>query len=787
MWLGVHRSEIERWQILDGDMTGRFAYFRCDFTIPEMLSSELSEGSIRAPISVTANSRYRLWINAEPVLSGPAKGDVQRHFYEDIDISSHLKVGKNILAVQVLYNDPESAKDQLQERSAIFGVLTPRGGHRLAVEGSVIRGTDNTVITPLTTGSATWQVWLDGSHYLKSTEITVNLGAVCEDIDLRKLPADWKSSDNLCDSWAKPEIVEPVVKNDFMQTVGLIERFQIRRREIPLMYERRGAFARELTGSELLSNGKLEIAAGQTREFLLDSEVIINAYPRFLFQGGAGAVCEFTYLEKFTNSSRKIRRDDWQQSDADGISDKLILNGSSICYEPFWYRTFRYLKISIKAADEPVIMLKPDYRQTGYPLQAESWVASSAPWVNEVWEICVRTLENCMMETYMDCPYYEQMQFPMDTRLQILFNYVVSQDIDLVRKALQDYHYAMLPIGLIPGKYPSSYCQIISTFSLHYIFMLAEYYRQTGDKKLIREYRTDVDIILAYYERRIGEDGLLGRLGYWEFVDWQEAWKETAGMPTALQFGPSTIINLMYGYALLSAAEIYEATDRPETAAEYRSRQKQIAEKIQKSCWDQEAGLYREGPELRQFSQHAQSWAVLNGLTDRSESKELMKRAMFGGEPAPGCEPIIPCSFSTAYEFYRAMEIAGIYEDTESNMMRWAALPAQGCTTCPEEPENGRSECHAWSALPLYEMIRVMAGIRNTTIGWQTITVKPHLEYLPDLRGEAVTPHGKIKFNYTRNQNDWQYVIELPENISGQFIYPDGRVCKLEPGCVNRM
>jgi hypothetical protein len=120
-------------------------------------------------------------------------------------------------------------------------------------------------------------------------------------------------------------------------------------------------------------------------------------------------------------------------------------------------------------------------------------------------------------------------------------------------------------------------------------------------------------------------------------------------------------------------------------------------------------------------------------------------------------------------------------------MMRWAALPAQGCTTCPEEPENGRSECHAWSALPLYEMIRVMAGIRNTTIGWQTITVKPHLEYLPDLRGEAVTPHGKIKFNYTRNQNDWQYVIELPENISGQFIYPDGRVCKLEAGCVNRM
>jgi hypothetical protein len=105
---------------------------------------------------------------------------------------------------------------------------------------------------------------------------------------------------------------------------------------------------------------------------------LLLSYPRFLFQGCAGAVCEFTYLEKFTNSNRKIRRDDWQQSDAVGINDKLILDGSSICYEPFWYRTFRYLKISIKAADEPVIILKPDYRQTGYPLLAESWVASQA-------------------------------------------------------------------------------------------------------------------------------------------------------------------------------------------------------------------------------------------------------------------------------------------------------------------------------------------------------------------------------------------------------------------------
>ncbi|MGC6176884.1 hypothetical protein [Lacrimispora sp. 38-1] len=82
--------------------------------------------------------------------------------------------------------------------------------------------------------------------------------------------------------------------------------------------------------------------------------------------------------------------------------------------------------------------------------------------------------------------------------------------------------------------------------------------------------------------------------------------------------------------------------------------------------------MYREGPDFLQFSQHA---------------------------PFSGCEPVIRVSFSTAYEFFRAMEIAGMYQETEESLMRWANLIELDCTCCLEEPENGRSECHAWSAL----------------------------------------------------------------------------------------
>ena len=76
----------------------------------------------------------------------------------------------------------------------------------------------------------------------------------------------------------------------------------------------------------------------------------------------------------------------------------------------------------------------------------------------------------------------------------------------------------------------------------------------------------------------------------------------------------------MYGKALLDGAEIYENTGRPGTAEEYRERQKHITDRIQALCWDEGRNMYREGPSYPEFTQHAQSWAVLNGMISGREA-----------------------------------------------------------------------------------------------------------------------------------------------------------------------
>ena len=103
----------------------------------------------------------------------------------------------------------------------------------------------------------------------------------------------------------------------------------------------------------------------------------------------------------------------------------------------------------------------------------------------------------------------------------------------------------------------------------------------------------------------------------------------------------------------------------------------------------------------------------------------------------------------------------------------WIGLIDRGSTTCPEEPHHPRSECHAWSALPLYEFMRTLAGIRTEN---GIIVIRPRLFDLPDLSGTAVTLPGPVQYHYQKNANGtWQYDLILPENTRGLLITPDGK------------
>lgn len=78
----------------------------------------------KAPLFITADQSYRLFINGKFVCSGPARGYQHSWPFDEIDVAKYLKKGKNIIAVRA-YNAGRST----------FGYITQgRAGFIFALE-----------------------------------------------------------------------------------------------------------------------------------------------------------------------------------------------------------------------------------------------------------------------------------------------------------------------------------------------------------------------------------------------------------------------------------------------------------------------------------------------------------------------------------------------------------------------------------------------------------------------------------------------------------------------------
>lgn len=149
-------------------------------------------------------------------------------------------------------------------------------------------------------------------------------------------------------------------------------------------------------------------------------------------------------------------------------------------YEPYWFRTFRFVRLHIRTGKEALRLHILDYEETGYPLQIESYVATSDPSLQQIWEISARTLKRCMHETYEDCPFYEQLQYIMDARTQILYTYAVSADDRLARKCMDDLRRSQRYDGVLNCSYPNCNTNVIPGFSIYYILMVHDHMMYLG-------------------------------------------------------------------------------------------------------------------------------------------------------------------------------------------------------------------------------------------------------------------------------------------------------------------
>ena len=699
-------------------------------------------------VCISAAGRYKLYVNGELVMFGPAKGDANVWYYDEPDLAPFLHAGNNSIAVSLLScpEDTEKGNHSLFrfDRPRLFLNGLMPDGWRCRIERRVEFPREEERFAPLQIHEqAVGDPKLCGWKYPGYDDSLWDGALICPEESLPGV--------------LRPDLLSP--------------------RPIPVMERKLRTFQLPVS----------EVAPFTKQEFVLDPGEEICAFLYLETSGGHGAQIELLESEGYVLPEGKGDRCDSVRGHLEGYRDLYTTAGAeNECYEPYWFRTFRFLRVTVRTKEEPLRLLGLRYEETGYPLEEKTSVTTSDPSLSPIWDISLRTLRRCMHETYMDCPFYEQLQYAMDTRSEILYTYAVSADDRLARQAIDDFRRAQRPDGLLNCSYPNVNVNVIPGFSIFYILMVYDHMMYFGDRELVLRNLPAIDRVLDYFKEHLTQKGLVDKIGgvngkapFWSFIDWARDWMDTEGMPSAGLYGPITMESLLYLMGLQTAQKLCswigneqdgicseQAKQYLLQADQYRQQAEVLAAAIRTYCLDAD-GMLTDGPGRKELSQHCQVFGLLAGVLTPEEGRRNLLRSL--AEPG-----IAQCTVATSFYLFRALEQTGLYAYTDRYWNIWRRMIENRCSTCVEGEYYPRSECHAWGALALYELPSAVLGVRPAAPGYEKILVAPNPGALRHASGTVHTPKGDIQVSWSLEDGKLQTDIQCAPDVRERICTTSG-------------
>src|SRR5579863_8003088 len=524
-------------------------------------------------VRVSADNRFILYVNGRRVGDGPARGDLTHWRYERFDLAPFLRAGDNLITATVWNFGVYAPVAQMSDRTAFLleseaqgesGISTPKGW---IVEVEKGHGP-----LPRAPGD-TWDYMACGPG---------------EELDAASYDWQWNAAGAQGGAWVEaataiPESIyeETNVAHSADTTGdnpwGLVPDLLPKMEYTP---ESAGDAVRaDRQELRAFPANRASVAAGGHVHILLDRKTLTTAYPKLTVSGGKGARIKLTYAEAlYDDKQHKGDRDSLDYTDANGkkhprlargLNDVFLPDGGEHrVFEPLWWRTWRYLDLDIETAGEPLTLESMTANFTAYPFEERAKVVTGQADLDKIWETSWRTARLDAHETYMDTPYWEQLQYVGDTRVQALISYTVAGDDRLGRQAITAFDESRIPEGLTRSRYPSELPQTIPTFSLLYIGILHDWWMYRPDAELVRGKLMGERSVLNWFSQYLQPGGLLREVPWWSFVDWVPS----GAIPTYDENHESCTTTLEYVGALGEAADLEENLGDAALAAGYKER-----------------------------------------------------------------------------------------------------------------------------------------------------------------------------------------------------------------------
>lgn len=756
------------------DLHNSFVLFRQAF--------ELERVPRKAPLFITADQSYQLYINGAFAGRGPARG-FQAHWpYDEIDVARWLVPGRNVIAVRA-YNPGLSNFQYLSAGYA--GLLIAAKWGRCTVQ------TD-----------ATWKC-IQQPGIRRDTVQSSHQLFPQEHYDAREGLVAWMNSDFDDSDWVAPA-TQPQGRLPWasLEPRGMPQMLEEAMRPGRVIGTREGVCgagwrtSRNLyllrqnedhshqpagdagAGMNQPADPKAPVglfAAGlqvpptgedKFRSYLIDvGRPVVGSFS--LAVGGAtgGETIDIIYVES-VNFEKLEPMLQYPDGSRVTFSTRLICRPGRTehrFYHPFG---FRYAMLTVRHSTK-ALHVSTCLHRTGYPIERKGSFTSSDKLLENIWETCAWSQQNCMLDAYVDTPWREQAQWWGDARVQAWNTFHLTGDTRLFSRGIRQIGAQTTADGVTYGHAPTmAHNCVLPDFTLIWIVTMWDHYWQSGDLETFRSQRATIDRALTYFEQHTGRHGLVEYDDrYWLFLDWTELFKE----------GASSVYNLWLLLALDKLAEMHRLTRDHRAAGRCKRWAARLRTALKKLI--DRRGLMRDGIDwsgriVKSTSPHAQTLAIMAGLAPKSEA--VMERLLVDYLKDESGHKSRPSAYWITYVYSLLAERGHGAAVLAHIKPRWEPMIAYGSTFETFSAEHQgfiSSRSHAWSAHPLFHCMQIIGGVRQTAPVWKEVSFAP--VFHGENGGATIpSPQGEIVSRWHRVDQAIQVELQLPPGVTARVDLP---------------